>query len=61
MNCSGTLCAPYDMERWTAAAKPHVESPDPRIDGRRRAKLFDRNRMAERVFNAYAELVKAPL
>jgi glycosyltransferase involved in cell wall biosynthesis len=57
----GTLCAPYDRDAWLAALQPHLESPDPRVDGRRRAALFDRNRMAERVFHAYAELVKAPL
>jgi len=57
----GTLCAPYDRVRWTTAARPHLDSADPRIEGRRRAALFDRNRMAQRVFHAYAELTKAPL
>jgi glycosyltransferase involved in cell wall biosynthesis len=57
----GTLCAPYERDRWLAAAKPHLDSADSRVEGRRRAALFDRNRMAERVFNAYVELVKAPL
>jgi teichuronic acid biosynthesis glycosyltransferase TuaC len=57
----GTLCAPYDLERWTKAAARHLETADPRIEGRRRAALFDRNRMAQRVFHAYAELTKAPL
>jgi teichuronic acid biosynthesis glycosyltransferase TuaC len=57
----GTLCAPYDLERWTNAAAPHLDSADPRVEGRRRAALFDRNRMAQRVFHAYAELTKAPL
>jgi glycosyltransferase involved in cell wall biosynthesis len=57
----GTLCAPYDRDVWLAALRPHLESDDPRVEGRRRAALFDRNRMAERVFHAYAEVVKAPL
>lgn len=58
---AGTLCAPYDRERWLEALRPHLESGDSRIEGRRRAALFDRNRMAERVFHAYADLVKPPL
>src|SRR4051794_25224256 len=55
---AGTLCAPYDRRTWLQAATPHLDSADPRVGGRRRAALFDRNRMAERVFHAYAELVK---
>ena len=53
---AGTLCAPYDRDRWLRAVEPHVAAADPRIDGRERARLFDRNRMAERVFEAYREL-----
>ena len=53
---AGTLCASYDREAWLAALRPHLQSPDPRVEGRRRAALFDRNRMADRVFNAYTEL-----
>jgi glycosyltransferase involved in cell wall biosynthesis len=53
----GTLCAPFERERWVAAVKPHLADPDPRIEGRARAALFDRNRMAERVFEAYRELI----
>lgn len=57
----GTLCAPYDRDRWLASLKPHLRSAESRIEGRRRAALFDRNRMAERVFHAYADLLKPPL
>jgi teichuronic acid biosynthesis glycosyltransferase TuaC len=53
---AGTLCAPFDRDRWLSAVRPHLESPDPRVEGRRRAALFDRNRMAERVFQAYVGL-----
>jgi glycosyltransferase involved in cell wall biosynthesis len=53
----GTLCAPFDPARWLDAVRPHVDAPDPRIAGRARAGLFDRNRMAERVFEAYRELI----
>jgi teichuronic acid biosynthesis glycosyltransferase TuaC len=53
----GTLCAPFDGERWAEAVRPHVADRDPRVEGRARAELFDRNRMAERVFEAYRELI----
>ena len=42
---SGTLCAPYDRERWRAALAPHLAAADPRIAGRaaRRALLERRH------------------
>ena len=49
----GTLCATFERERWLRALEPHLAARDPRIDGRGRAELFDRNRMAARVFEAY--------
>jgi glycosyltransferase involved in cell wall biosynthesis len=52
----GALAAPFDRERWLAALRPHLDDPDPRIEGRARAELFDRNRMAARVFEVYREL-----
>jgi glycosyltransferase involved in cell wall biosynthesis len=52
----GTLCAPFDAGRWSAALAPHLAADDPRVEGRRRAALFDRNRLAERVFWAYQDL-----
>jgi teichuronic acid biosynthesis glycosyltransferase TuaC len=53
----GTLCAPFDRDRWLSALRPHLESPDPRVDGRARAALFDRDRLAARVLKAYEELL----
>jgi glycosyltransferase involved in cell wall biosynthesis len=53
---AGTLCAPFDPRKWSDAAAPHLAADDPRIDGRGRAALFDRNRLAERVFRAYQDL-----
>jgi glycosyltransferase involved in cell wall biosynthesis len=53
----GTLCAPFDAARWGAALAPHVAAADPRVDGRARAALFDRNRLASRVFRAYQDVV----
>jgi teichuronic acid biosynthesis glycosyltransferase TuaC len=52
----GTLCAPFDIDVWAAALAPHLDSSDPRVDGRARAALFDRNRLAERVFWAYRDV-----
>ena len=52
----GALCAPFERERWSAAASPHLDDPNPRIEGRARAKAFGSRRMAERVSRAYEEL-----
>jgi hypothetical protein len=52
----GTLVAPFDRERWLEAARPHLDDRDPRIRGRARAALFDSNRLAMRVFEAYRAL-----
>jgi glycosyltransferase involved in cell wall biosynthesis len=52
----GTLSAPFDRDRWLLTLEPHLADPDPRIDGRGRAELFDRNRMAARVFEVYRAL-----
>ncbi len=53
----GTLCAPFDATGWAAVLAPHLAAEDPRVYGRRRAALFDRNRLAERVFRAYTDIV----
>ena len=53
---AGTLCAPFDVGKWTDALTGHLAADDPRVDGRGRAALFDRNRLAERVFRAYQDL-----
>ena len=52
----GALCAPFDRGTWAAAAEPHLSEPDARIEGRARARLFDRRRMAERVARALCEV-----
>ncbi len=57
----GTLCAPFDRDRWLRALEPHLADPDPRIEGRGRAALFDRNRMATRVFEVYRALASGSL
>jgi glycosyltransferase involved in cell wall biosynthesis len=55
----GTLVGPFDRDAWLAAVRPHLEDPDPRIEGRGRAGVFDSNRMAMRVFQAYRALTDA--
>jgi glycosyltransferase involved in cell wall biosynthesis len=58
---AGTLCAPYDRDRWRAALEPHLQAPDPRVEGRARAELWSAHRMAERVLTAWIELSEPPL
>ena len=55
----GSLCAAFDRDSWAALARRHLDAGDPRVAGRARAALFGRDRMAERVFKAYGELVSA--
>lgn len=52
----GALCAPFELDPWLAAARPHLDAEDPRVAGRARAGLFDRHRMARRVAAAYRDL-----
>lgn len=54
----GTLVAPFEREVWLNEVRPHLDAHDPRIDGARRAGLFDSNRMAMRVFEAYRALAE---
>jgi teichuronic acid biosynthesis glycosyltransferase TuaC len=58
---AGTLCAPYDRDRWRAALEPHLRAPDPRVEGRARAELWSAQRMADRVLEAWIELSDPPL
>jgi teichuronic acid biosynthesis glycosyltransferase TuaC len=55
----GTLCAPFDAGSWTNALGPHLEPhTDTRVEGRARAALFDRRRLAQRVAHAYGDLTE---
>jgi glycosyltransferase involved in cell wall biosynthesis len=56
---AGTLAAPFDVATWRAVLDPHLEADDPRVDGRARAALFDRNRFAARVLMAYRDVLSA--
>jgi teichuronic acid biosynthesis glycosyltransferase TuaC len=52
----GTLCAPFDLDRWRAAVEPHLRDPDPRIEGRAKAEEFSAARMAQRLAEAWRAL-----
>ncbi len=54
---SGTLCAPFDAERWRTALAPHLRTSDPRISGRARAQAFSSDVMARRVLEAWRGLL----
>ena len=49
----GTLCAPFDVEAWSEAVRPHLDAPDPRVGGGARAASLSAARMAERTVVAY--------
>jgi teichuronic acid biosynthesis glycosyltransferase TuaC len=49
----GTLCAPFELERWRAATEPLLDTVDPRVEGARRAATLSAARMAERTLEAY--------
>ncbi|HEY4809675.1 MAG TPA: glycosyltransferase [Solirubrobacteraceae bacterium] len=55
---AGTLCAPFELATWRAVLQPYLHSPDPRIDGRARARLFSAQVMAARVADAWREAVE---
>ncbi len=51
----GTLCAPFELERWRAALEAHLREPDPRVAGRASASRFSAAAMAARVAGAWRE------
>jgi teichuronic acid biosynthesis glycosyltransferase TuaC len=57
----GCLCAPFDAAAWGAAARPHLDSPDPRVKGADRAASLSAARMAERVIEAYRDVTGIPV
>jgi glycosyltransferase involved in cell wall biosynthesis len=54
----GCHVGPFDPGRWTDALRPHLDAPDPRVRGRRRAGWFSASLMARRVLEAYRELLE---
>jgi glycosyltransferase involved in cell wall biosynthesis len=57
---AGCLCAPYETAAWAAAARPHLEAPDPRVAGAARAATLSAARMAERVIEVYRDITRIP-
>ncbi len=57
----GCLCAPFDADVWSAAARPHLDSADPRVAGAARADSLSAARMAERVIEAYRDVTRTPV
>jgi len=53
----GCLAAPFEAGRWAAIARRHLDTADPRVPGRERARWFAADRMAERVLVAYREVL----
>ncbi len=54
----GSACLEWDPETWRAALAPHLEVPDPRVDGRGAAERFSADRMAARVVAAWQALLQ---
>jgi glycosyltransferase involved in cell wall biosynthesis len=53
----GALCAEFDLETWASAARPLLDSADPRVAGAARAGSLSAARMAERTMVTYRELI----
>jgi teichuronic acid biosynthesis glycosyltransferase TuaC len=55
---AGTLCAPFELQRWRSALEPHLRAEDPRVDGRPSAGRFSAQTMAARVADAWREALE---
>ncbi len=53
----GALCAPFDLDVWSAVARPALDSPDPRVAGAIRVAPLSAARMAERTLEAYRDVL----
>lgn len=54
---AGTLCAPFELERWRVVLRSYIANENPHVEGRARAERFSARRMAERVAAAWRSLV----
>ena len=54
----GCHVGPFDSGRWADALRPHLDTPDPRVAGRRRAGWFSARLMAQRVLEAYRDVLE---
>ncbi len=57
----GCLCSPFDAATWSAAARPHLDSTDPRVGGAARAASLSAARMAERAIEVYRDVAREPV
>jgi teichuronic acid biosynthesis glycosyltransferase TuaC len=53
----GCLVGDFEASTWSKLARRHLDSPDPRVAGRDRARWFSAQLMADRVLVAYRELL----
>ncbi len=53
----GCLAERFDIERWGVLARAHLNDPDPRVAGRRRAAWYEAGAAASRVLVAYEEVL----
>ena len=53
----GCLVAPFEPEAWSRLAARHLETGDPRVEGRERASWFRTPTMARRVLRAYEDVL----
>src|SRR3954451_8349031 len=54
----GAYCARFDRDAWRAALQPYLDARDPHSHGRDRAELFSADAMAERVVEAWRDLLE---
>ncbi|HTT27191.1 MAG TPA: glycosyltransferase [Solirubrobacteraceae bacterium] len=54
---AGALAAPFDEAAWRTAVEQHLNTHDPRIEGRARAEAFSTDRMADNVVAAWRSLL----
>ena len=57
-NLDGCAAAPFDAWRWAGLLRRHMEAEDPRVAGRDRARWFGARPMAERVIEAYRDILE---
>ena len=57
----GCLCAEFEPASWSAAARAHLDAPDPRVEGAARAASLSAARMAERLIEAYRDVAPEPV
>jgi teichuronic acid biosynthesis glycosyltransferase TuaC len=57
----GCLCATFDLDRWGALVRRHLETADPRVAGAERAASLSAARMAERAIEAYRDVTGTPV